>query len=126
MASALLWPDAQIVAIDNDATAMEVCAANVYKNGLQQRIKLETRSINEDDDRHFDLVLANLSFSVLEQAEARLQGALSAQGYIALSGLLADQARQIASQYCASLALEGQYSEEEEGWRALLLRVRPQ
>ena len=45
-------------------------------------------------------------------------------GRLVLSWLLAEQAQEISRLYCRDLAFEPEYSEEEAGWRALLLRIK--
>lgn len=123
LAAAKLWPETEAQAIDDDPIAVRVCRENVARNQLTERI-----SVAQQDAAavvgSFDLILANLSLEVLTTLKAPLTRALSDRGRMVLSGLLAEQAALLARQYCAELALETEYSAEEDGWRSVLLRRR--
>jgi ribosomal protein L11 methyltransferase len=115
IAAARLWSGCRITAIDNDEQATGVCRENVQRNGLKSAAKI--------DGRHH-LVLANLNAETLTELQPRLHKVTEPYGRVVLSGLLADQARAISQLYCKALVFEPEYSEEIDGWQALLLRAR--
>jgi ribosomal protein L11 methyltransferase len=123
IAAAKLWSPSKIIAVDNDPTAVEVCKENVARNGLSSRIEVKQGSAGSVDGR-FSLVLANLSYDVLSGLTSPLLRNLDDFGRIVLSGLLAEQAKRLCADFARQLVLEPEYSEEEAGWRALMMRVR--
>ncbi|MBK8482481.1 MAG: 50S ribosomal protein L11 methyltransferase [Proteobacteria bacterium] len=123
LAAVKVWPELQAQAIDDDPIAVRVCRENIARNQLEARVTV-TQQDGAAITGSYDLVLANLSFDVLTALKPTLTQALSATGRLVLSGLLAEQAATIARQYGAELALEVEYSEEDSGWRGLLLRRR--
>lgn len=125
IATARLWQVCRIVAIDNDPIAVAVARENIERNGLSDRIDVLEGSAESLEGR-YSLVLANLSYDVLsrDNVQSTLTGRLDDFGRLVLSGLLAEQAKQLSMQYTRSLSLEPEYTEEESGWRALLMRVR--
>jgi ribosomal protein L11 methyltransferase len=123
IAAARLWSGCRITAIDNDEQATSVCRENVQRNGLESRIHVELRSGARVDGR-YHLVLANISAETLTELQPRLHKNVEPYGRVVLSGLLAEQTRAISRLYCNSLAFEPEYSEEIDGWQALLLRAR--
>ena len=122
IASAKLWPGARIHAIDNDPIATEVCRENIALNGVENRIAVETKSA-EDLRGRFNLVLANMTYEVLSDIRPILRQRLADFGHLILSGLIAEQASALCRAYTRDLVLEPVYSEEEDGWRVLMLRV---
>jgi len=123
IAAARLWSGCRVTAVDNDEQATSVCRENVQRNGLESRIHVELRSGAKLDGR-YHLVLANLSAETLTELQPRLHKHTEPYGRVVLSGLLAEQARAVALLYCKALVFEPEFSEELDGWRALLLRAR--
>ena len=122
IAAAKLWPGARIHAIDNDPIATEVCLENIALNGVENRITVETKTAEELRGR-FNLVLANMTYEVLSEIRPVLRQRLADFGHLILSGLISEQATMLCRAYTRDLVLEPVYSEEEDGWRVLLLRV---
>jgi ribosomal protein L11 methyltransferase len=123
IAAAHLWPGTKVVALDSDESAVNVCRENVRRNHLEDRIRADHGSGAKADGR-YDLVLANLSLETLTELRGMIPRYLHDSGHLILSGLLAEQANSIAHLYSRELLLEPEYSEEMDGWRALLFRVR--
>ena len=123
IAAARLWPSTRILAVDNDETAVRVCKENVQRNGLDGRIHVDLRAASKVDGRYY-LVLANLSPDALTELHPRFRRILDDFGRIVLSGLPAENAPAICRLYTRDLSLEPEYSEELDGWQALLLRAR--
>lgn len=122
IAAARLWPQCRVLAVDNDPTALDVCRTNIRRNGLHGRIIIEEKSATDLVGR-FQLVLANLSFETLSGLHPNVLHLLDDAGQIVLSGLLADQAAAITRRYCHDLAVEPIYTQEVDGWRAVMMRL---
>jgi ribosomal protein L11 methyltransferase len=123
IAAAKLWPATGVLAVDNDEVAVEACQANVKKNGLESRILVEQQQAAEVKGT-FNLVLANLSAEVLVGLQPDMRRRVNDFGHLVLSGLTSDQCGAVSLLYCKDLVMEPEYSEEADGWRALLLKVR--
>lgn len=123
IAAAKLWPATGLLAVDHDEDAVQACRENVERNGLEDRILIQRQEAT-DVKGTFNLVLANLSAETLVDLQPVLRRHVSDFGHLILSGVTADLASSIALLYCKDLAMEPEYTEEAEGWRALLLKVR--
>jgi ribosomal protein L11 methyltransferase len=123
IAAARLWPASRILAVDNDELAVQVCRENVSRNRLEGRIAVENRSAAAVDGRH-SLVLANLNLETLTELQPRLTRLAEEYGRVVLSGLLAEQAKIVVRSYTRDLSFEPEFSEEIDGWQALILRLR--
>jgi len=123
IAVARLWTASKIIAVDNDPVAVEACRYNVAHNGLQDRIEVREGSAGSVEGQ-FSLICANLSYDVLSGLTKTLPRHLDDFGRLILSGLLASQAQELCVAFTSGLQLEPEYSEEENDWRSLLLRVR--
>jgi ribosomal protein L11 methyltransferase len=123
IAAAKLWPAARVVAIDCDETAVQICAENVVHNELKSRIAVKHQEASEVGGT-YNLVLANLSSDALEALQPQMRQRVNDFGHLILSGLTSDRAGEVAKLYCKDLIMEPEYSEEAEGWRAFLLKIR--
>jgi ribosomal protein L11 methyltransferase len=121
IAAARLWPTAEILAIDNDELAVQVCRENVARNHLSDRIVAEQQSAAAINGT-FNLVLANLNFETLTALHPKIHQYLEDYGHIILSGLLAEQGWQICRLYARDLLMEPEYTEDMEGWLGIILR----
>ncbi len=103
IAAARVWPSARIVASDIDPVAVEVAAANVALNGARGRILLVTAPGLDHprlrDLQPYDLVLANILAGPLIRLAPRLSRAVRPGGIAVLSGILGEQAREVAATY---------------------------
>jgi ribosomal protein L11 methyltransferase len=123
MAGARLWPNAKILAVDNDEVAVQVCRENLARNDLETRVIVDHGSAASVSGA-YGLVLANLTSEILTDLQPKMRRLMERHGYLCVSGITADQASEIARLYCQSLEMEPEYSEEIDGWRAILLRAR--
>jgi ribosomal protein L11 methyltransferase len=104
MAAAQAWPEARpVVAGDNDPVAVATAEANLEANGLQDRVVcVEAEGLDSPAFREaapFDLILANILKGPLIALAPTLAEASAPQGRVILSGLLRDQADEVASVY---------------------------
>lgn len=120
MVAAKLWPRADVLAIDNDPVAVEVARSNAQRNGLAGRVRIEQRSAEQTEGR-YGVVMANLSLELLRDLQSVLRLRLATFGRMILSGLLVEQAGEIARLYTSDLLLEPKYSADEAGWRSFIV-----
>lgn len=106
-----------VVAIEPDPDAAACARANVARNGLANRIRVVPVAIAEAEIEPVGLVVANLSAPVLQEELPRLRSWLAPGGLLILSGLLQEEAEEIARP--AGLQLLEQRSAGE--WVALVL-----
>jgi ribosomal protein L11 methyltransferase len=123
-AAALIWrTGCTVTAVDEDPVAVEAAQRTLLDNALSSRVRTLPISLMSVEDA-FDLVLANLQADVLREQRESLTGLVHSGGRLVLSGLLREEARRIAEDYCESGDVEAEYSEDEGEWRSLSLRRR--
>lgn len=100
MAAAKVW-DAEIVASDIDAVAVEVAEANLVANGLEGRVNcVEAAGFDHPALKGpFDLVFANILMGPLLELAAPMAAAIGPGGRAVLSGILVEQADIVAEAY---------------------------
>ena len=95
--AAALKGAAAVLCIDNDPQALTATAGNAALNGVANRIT--ARAPEPFDDGSFDIVMANILAGPLIELAPRLGGCLAPGGRVALSGILAGQADDVAGAY---------------------------
>ena len=124
MAAARLWTGT-ILASDIDPVAVEVAEANVAANNLTGRIQcLEAAGFGHPDlaaAGPYDLIFANILKGPLVALAPDLTGALAPGGYAILSGILNDQAENVAEVYAQS-GTNILHCEEIGDWTTITLR----
>jgi ribosomal protein L11 methyltransferase len=123
IAAARLWPNTRVTAMDHDEAAIQVCKAIIAKNGLAERIRVEHCDAKQLEGKYY-LVLANISVEALTELQPIIPKHIDDYGRLILSGFLAGQASPLCRLYTRDLSMEPEFSEEIDGWQALLLRVR--
>lgn len=102
MAAARVWPGIML-ASDIDPVAVDVAQANVTANGLTGRVAcVEAAGFDHTDlaaARPFDLIFANILKGPLVALAPDLVGALAPGGHAILSGILNEQAENVARVY---------------------------
>ncbi|QFT97060.1 Ribosomal protein L11 methyltransferase [Roseovarius sp. THAF8] len=103
MAAARVWPEATILASDIDAVAVEVAEVNVAANDLMGRVRcLEAEGLDHPGiagAAPFDLVFANILKAPLIALAPGITDALKSRGRVILSGILNEQADEVAAVY---------------------------
>ncbi len=124
MAAARVWPG-EMLASDIDPVAVEVAEANVAANGLTGRVRcLEATGFDHPDlqaGAPFDLVFANILKGPLIALSPDLTAALAPDGYAILSGILNEQADNVAAVYSEN-GTNIQHREVIGDWTTLTLR----
>ncbi|MBI6630177.1 50S ribosomal protein L11 methyltransferase [Pontibaca salina] len=102
MAAARVW-DATVLASDIDAVAVEVAQANLVANGMEGRVTcLEAAGFDHPElARHapYELIFANILKGPLVALAPDVAANLAPGGYAILSGLLNEQASEVAAVY---------------------------
>lgn len=105
MAAARLWPGT-VLASDIDPVAVEVAQTNIAANNLTGRVRCVVAAGFDHPDltaaAPFDLIFANILKGPLVALAPDLTGALAPGGYAILSGILNDQAENVAEVYARS------------------------
>lgn len=124
MAAARLWPG-PVLASDIDPVAVEVAEANVAANGLAGRVScLVAAGLDHPDlaaAAPYDLIFANILKGPLIELAPALTGALEPGGFAILSGILDEQADEVAGVYSA-LGANPVHRETIVDWTTLTLR----
>ena len=106
IATALLFPDASGVAVDNDPIAVDAARENADHNGVGARLVSTADALGTLAPERFDLILANIQADVLRALRAAITDLLAAGGTLVLSGLLATQVEGVAGDYAEAGGLE--------------------
>ncbi|MCY1069064.1 50S ribosomal protein L11 methyltransferase [Nannocystis sp. RBIL2] len=121
LAAARLFPQAAVVAADNDPEAADTTAENAAANKLEDRLEIRAATVLELSDS-FDLILANIRPGVLIPIAGDLARRLAPGGAVVLSGVLGEEAEDVLAAYTAAgLALADRRDLAE--WCALVLRA---
>jgi ribosomal protein L11 methyltransferase len=118
IAAALRRPDCQVVSLDLDPEAVATTRENAIINGVAERVDARATPL-EDLSGAFDLVVANIQADVL----CLLAGDLTrvTNGHLMASGLLDEQADQVADVFARLDELRVIERLSDEGWTALVL-----
>ena len=104
MAAARVWQEADVIASDIDQVAVDVAEVNLRANGLEGRVE----TLVAEGFSHprlagpFDLVLANILKGPLIDLAVPMAKAVRPGGTVILSGLLSEQADDVAGNYVAT------------------------
>ena len=124
MAAAHLWPDPVIVS-DIDPVAIEVAIANATANGLTGRVTcVEAAGFDAPalaQAGPYDLVFANILKGPLIALAPDMGRHVIPGGYVILSGILNEQADDVAAVY-AQAGFNPVHREEIVEWTTLTLR----
>lgn len=120
LAAARLFPQATLVAADNDPDAADTTAENAAENRLEDRIEIRAATVLELGD-DFDLILANIRPGVLVPIAGELARRLAPGGTLVLSGILGEEEADVLAAYTAA-GLVSAGRRDLNGWCALELR----
>ncbi|QKT03246.1 50S ribosomal protein L11 methyltransferase [Ectothiorhodospiraceae bacterium 2226] len=111
----------RVVAVDNDPQALEATRANARKNALED--SLEAVAPEDLPPVQAEAVVANILAGPLIALAPRLTALTAPGGSLVLSGILADQARDVLAAYVAA-GCDPVSETTREGWVRLCL-ARP-
>ena len=101
-----------VIAVDNDASALAVCRENARKNN----VFIDVRNIDDLNGIKADLILANIVASTLIELAPQLQSLLKQSGQLLLAGVLLGQADWVKKAYPVMTFT----SEAKQDWCCLL------
>ena len=109
--AALKLGAAEALAVDHDPQALEATRANAAENGVAGRLRV--LAPQEMPAAPADYLVANILAGPLIALAPHLAALVRPGGWLALSGLLADQTQTVATAYAAWFDLQPPVSEEE-------------
>jgi ribosomal protein L11 methyltransferase len=109
----------RVLGLEIDLDAQEAAQRNVDRNGVGEVMSVTLTPLDQVEQT-FDLVVANLTASMLTQMAADLVNHVSEKGLLLLSGILAEQVEEVAKCFQAHYFKVVENRAEEE-WQAILL-----
>jgi ribosomal protein L11 methyltransferase len=88
----------KVVGIDNDPEAVKVAQENIMLNGVSERIRLLCAT-PEAVGGLFDVVISNIESKPLIRMSETIASKVRAEGMLALSGILIEQADEVGAEY---------------------------
>ncbi len=115
---------AEVVSYEIEEPAARVARENALRNGVEQVVKVVQGTLGSDDGREqgYDVVLANISATVVSSMSGLLAGAVAPGGKVVVSGIVGDRKEEVADK----LKLAGLTLIEEtwsDDWVALIYAV---
>jgi ribosomal protein L11 methyltransferase len=112
---------AEVLAIDNDADAVEAARDNLALNGDPARVTVRTADLRSMRSGTFDAITANLTGAFLQDAAESMTDLTRPGGDMILSGFMNDEADDVLAAYrgCTLSART-----EEDEWVCVTLRRR--
>lgn len=125
MAAAAIWPE-QALASDIDIQAVEVAQANLRANNMQDRVDVVEAAGFDHESLFgpFDLIFANILKGPLVALAPDLTARLQDGGFAILSGILNEQADEVAAVY-TQLGNSVAHRAEIGDWTTLTLQKKP-
>jgi ribosomal protein L11 methyltransferase len=123
IAAALLDSHASIAAVDVDPLAIEVARENAETNGVAGRITFRVCGPEAVGGRN-DTVLANLTADVILASREALAGRVRPGGFLVLSGVLLEQAREVVEAFERD-DFHVRWRRDAGEWTAVALRAAP-
>ena len=90
-----------VICVDNDPQALTATRDNAHRNAVESAIVCLAPELYEP--READVVLANILAGPLIELAPRLSGSLRPGGSLVLSGILGEQAEEVANAYAGSV-----------------------
>jgi ribosomal protein L11 methyltransferase len=119
--AALKLGAARAIGVDIDSKAVEIARENLARNGLAEKFTACTPD-ELPAGAGADIVLANILANPLRELAPRLTALLKPGGRLVLSGMLAEQADDVAAAYAGTVDFHTR--RERNGWTLLAGRRR--
>ena len=122
IAAAKLYPDAHIIATDNDPKAIEIASQNAQKNHQPKIEFFCTEGCSEDlKTIAFDLIIANILAKPLITMADDIKACLSPNAHLILSGILHEQAEDVIATY-QDHSLHHQATKQFDEWSTIIFK----
>ncbi len=110
----------RVLGLEIDPEALEAAQRNVDRNGVGEIMSVTLTPLDQVEQT-FDVVVANLTASLLTHMADDLVGHVSAQGLLLLSGIVAEQVEEVAKCFQTHYfkVVDSRATEE---WHAILMR----
>lgn len=108
----------EVLAVDNDEWSYENASENVQKNNTEN-IRVALGSMDDVEDRVFDVVLANINRHILLKYMELLWKKTGEKGKIVMSGLLSED-REVILEAAQNQGFKLKDEKEENHWKAFL------
>jgi ribosomal protein L11 methyltransferase len=112
----------RVLGLEIDPEALEAAQRNVDRNAVGEVMSVALTPLDQVE-QSFDVVVANLTASLLTHMADDLVGHVSDKGLLLLSGILAEQVEEVAKCFQAHY-FKMVKSWSREGWHAILLRSK--
>ena len=112
---------AHVIAIDNDPDALRNAQDNVARNGASDGVEVANLDLASASLERADLVLANLTASVLQRHAAALQQLVVEGGVLILSGFSGEDIEDVVGAFHAT----AHETRVEGDWAAVRIRASP-
>lgn len=125
IASAKLWKDASVVAVDIDEESVLVTLGNAKDNGVELRAELSDGYSNPIimENAPYDVILSNILARPLIEMAEDLAKNLKQGGYVVLSGFVDNQVDWVVGEH-EKFGLKLVKIFEIENWRAVLMEKK--
>lgn len=124
VAAALLGAS-RVVAVDTDPQAVVSTAQNAERNAVGHVVEArEGCGVPEPPPMGFDVIVANITPSVIADLIPQVERALAPDGVFLASGIPEVRRDELSAPIEASRTLAACRTEEQEGWCGLVLRAR--
>ncbi|MGN6567306.1 MAG: 50S ribosomal protein L11 methyltransferase [Flavipsychrobacter sp.] len=107
-----------VLAIDNDEWSFENAVENAIKNECTN-VSVKQSSLEMVGDEPFDIILANINRHILLQYMEQLFQLLNTEGYLLMSGLLAED-KEIILQSATAAGFKEEKTTTQNNWMSIL------
>ena len=107
--------------LDVDPVAVEAAGENIIKNGVADAVRVRRGGIGRISGL-FDMIVANIDFKALTRLAHPLADRLGDGGILILSGLLAEQGKEIRQSYLKTGMLRLVDQADEDEWVCLIFK----
>lgn len=113
----------EIITCDNDEFVQDNVLENFEKNDCQVKCSFVFATIDEIQEKDFDLILANIQKNVLIDIAEKIKLKIKNNGTVILSGLLLEDEKEICNKY-NSLNFKLVATEIEDEWIGLVFKYQ--
>jgi len=118
MSSALFGAD-RIIGLDNDIDARTAARENIRKNNLTS-VSIVDEELSEISGQ-YDLVIANITYDILNALAKDIVSRLAPGGSLVLSGILAGEQEENIKKIFSHLGLSASQTKKQDEWVGILL-----